>query len=333
LFTHKNISPAVLLHMKLLIQVLGHFYQAKRREQRLREMTRQQTIYETGARLTHDLKNMLQSLFALTSVAQRDTAKAQPILQNQLPVLTQRIESLLNKLKAPGADEEEVTMPLSAWWQSMHQRHQHRDIEWQIASAPTQESAVEVTSTNPRQASAPQNHGQAPAHIPLLPQGAGLITDSYRANPSSLYKKVGDSKYQGQPDRRTSTSPLGRRGSVKVATSKLTQGEASELLIPATTFDSVLDNLIENAHNKQLREPGIRISVHLSVEPFRLEICDTGSPVPENIMRSLMRTVVPSEDGLGVGLYQAARSAQQMGYRLALRDNLAGKVRFEMRKI
>jgi signal transduction histidine kinase len=317
LFTHKNISPAVLLHMKLLIQVLGHFYQAKRREQRLREMTRQQTIYETGARLTHDLKNMLQSLFALTSVAQRDTAKAQPILQNQLPVLTQRIESLLNKLKAPGADEEEVTMPLSAWWQSMRQRHQHRDIEWQFASAPIPELTADAASTKAETALVSADLGLPLAPVPTPPPGA----------------ERAEERFQGQPDRRTGASPLGRRGGVKVAVLKPTQVEAGELLIPATTFDSVLDNLIENAHNKQLREPGIRISVHLSVEPFRLEICDTGSPVPENIMRSLMRTVVPSEDGLGVGLYQAARRAQQMGYRLALRDNLAGKVRFEMRKI
>jgi signal transduction histidine kinase len=120
---------------------------------------------------------------------------------------------------------------------------------------------------------------------------------------------------------------------VKEAVPKPTQVEAGEHLIPATTFDSVLDNLIENAHNKRLREPGICISVHLSVEPFCLEVCDSGSPVAQSIIPILMRTVVPSEDGLGVGLYQAARWAQQMGYRLALRDNLAGKVCFEMRKI
>jgi len=242
LFTHKHISPTVLLHMKLLVQVLGHFYQAKRREQRLREMTRQQVIYETGARLTHDLKNMLQSLFALASVAQHDSAKAQPILKNQLPILTQRIESLLTKLKAPREDEEEIKMPLSTWWESVKQRHQHREIEWKFESA-----------------------------------------------------------------------------------------LANTQLIPAPMFDCVLDNLLENASNKRLRESGIRIEVRLTDEPLGLEVRDTGSAVPESMARSLLRTVVPSEDGLGVGMYQAARWAQQMGYRLSLKENRDGKVLFEMR--
>lgn len=239
LFTHKHISPTVLLHMKMLVQVLGHFYQAKRREQRLREMTRQQTIYETGARLTHDLKNMLQSLFALTSVAQHDAAKAQPILKNQLPVLMQRIESLLIKLKAPGEDAEDIKMPLSTWWESACQRHQHRDIQW-------------------------------------------------------------------------------------------VAGEMGGELIPAPLFDCVLDNLLENASNKRLREPNIKISVTVSSAPLCMEVRDTGSAVPEGLARNLLRTVVPSEDGLGVGMYQAARWAQQMGYRLALKENRDGAVRFEM---
>jgi len=239
LFTSQSVSPTVLLHMSLLVQLLGHFYQAKRREQRLREMTRQQTIYETGARLTHDLKNMLQSLFALTSVAQHDSAKAQPILKNQLPVLTQRIESLLTKLKAPGEETEDIKMPLSTWWESACQRHQHREIEW-----------------------------------------------------------VAD--------------------------------EVGGDLIPAPMFDCVLDNLLENASNKRLREPSASISVRLASEPFCLEVMDTGSAVPDNIARNLLRTVVPSEDGLGVGMYQATRWAQQMGYRLILKENRNGSVRFEL---
>jgi hypothetical protein len=59
LFSNRAVPPTVLLHVRLLARLLGHFYQAKRREQNLREITRLQTIYETGARLTHDLKNML----------------------------------------------------------------------------------------------------------------------------------------------------------------------------------------------------------------------------------------------------------------------------------
>ena len=281
LFTHKSISPTVLLHMKLLIQVLGHFYQAKRREQRLREMTRQQTIYETGARLTHDLKNMLQSLFALTSVAQHDSAKAQPILKNQLPILTQRIESLLNKLKAPGEDEEEIKMPLSTWWESVKQRHQHRDIEWKFEEG-------SLTRAYAVGASAPYSHARV---------RESLSTESH------------------QFDEHAPHPP----------------NTAQPQLIPASMFDCVLDNLLENASNKRLRESGIRIKVSLTATPFKLQVQDTGSAVPESVARSLLRTVVPSEDGLGVGMYQAARWAQQMGYRLSLKKNFEGNVRFEMK--
>ncbi|TNC97970.1 MAG: ATP-binding region ATPase domain protein [Gallionellaceae bacterium] len=285
LFTHKSVSPTVLLHMKLLVQVLGHFYQAKRREQRLREMTRQQTIYETGARLTHDLKNMLQSLFALTSVAQHDSAKAQPILKNQLPVLTQRIESLLAKLKAPGEDEEEIKMPLSTWWESVKQRNQHRDIEW-------------VTGD-----------GKTSPHPNPLPEGKGI-------------RAVGAT---------SSPSPYGRGVGVRETSSKPSPIHANTQLIPAPMFDCVLDNLLENASNKRLRESGIRIEVRLTAEPLGLEVRDTGSAVPKGIARNLLRTVVPSEDGLGVGMYQAARWAQQMGYRLTLKENREGAVRFELK--
>jgi hypothetical protein len=78
LFTRQRVSPTALLHIHLLSQMLAYFYQSKRREQRLREMARLQAVHETGARLTHDLKNMLQSLFALISIAEQQPAQAQP---------------------------------------------------------------------------------------------------------------------------------------------------------------------------------------------------------------------------------------------------------------
>lgn len=314
LFTQQAISPAVLMHMRLLVHVLGHFYQAKRREQQLREMTRQQTIHEAGARITHDLKNMLQSLFALTSVAQHDPAKAQPILQNQLPVLTQRIELLLAKLKAPSEAAEEIQMPLITWWVSIKQRHQHRDVEWQFEGAGTPLNILSVAG----EASLLMPTEISPTLIPP-PLGEGL-------NPASL-----------------NSHSLSKRGRAGVGESLSTQSEAlsehSPLnvthshLIPAPLFDCVLDNLLENACNKRLREPGIHITARLSAAPLSIEVIDTGSAVPPHIAGDLLRTVVTSEDGLGVGLYQAARWAQQLGYALRLKNNQAGAVRFEFKPL
>jgi signal transduction histidine kinase len=243
LFSHRSVSPTVLLHVRLLVRILGHFYQAKRREQNLREITRLQTIYETGARLTHDLKNMLQSLFALTSIAQHDAVKAQPILKHQLPVMTERIETLLTKLKAPEANEDKREIAAGDWWEMLRQRHQHRDIEWEYVTGDVQQ------------------------------------------------------------------------------------------LVPAAMLDCVADNLIENACNKFSRERGINIRVKLCLAPFSLSVCDTGSQIPSGIARNLTRTVIPSEDGLGIGLFQAARWAQQSGYHLILVGNEKGKVSFELKKL
>ena len=240
LFSRQAVSPTVLLHVRLLTQLMGHFYQAKRREQSLREITRQQVIYETGARLTHDLKNMLQSLFALTSVAQHQPEKAQPILQRQLPVLTQRIELILSQLKAPPTQDEMVEMPLSTWWESLRQRHPHRDIVWNVRN--------------------------------------------------------------GLDERR----------------------------IPAPLFDCVADNLIDNACKKRQREPGIDVSVTVDLEPFSLCISDNGSAIPSGIASQLLTTIVSSEDGMGIGLYQVARWAKQSGYRLELIENRKEDVTFRL---
>lgn len=240
LFCKRAYSPAILLHIHLLTQLLSHFYQAKQREQSLREMARLQAIYETGARLTHDLKNTLQSLFALTSIAQQEQETAGPILRRQLPILTQRIESTLSKLKTPQQETGAAELPLKAWWENLRQRHQHEGIEWQ--------------SENP-------------------------LTDA---------------------------------------------------AIPAAMFDCVADNLIGNALAKRQWQPDIIIRATLDSHAPSIRICDSGASIPDHLARQLLHTVVQSENGLGVGLYQAARWAAQLNYRLSLCNNLDGDVCFEL---
>jgi signal transduction histidine kinase len=221
--------------------LIGFFYQAKQREQRLRDMTRLQAVYETGSRLTHDLKNMLQSLFSLTSIAQSREERAQQLLQQQLPLLTQRIEMILTKLQQPQLETETSKLTLDVWWDSVQQRNQHQAIVW---------------------------------HAP-----------------------------DGLPDKN----------------------------IPSVLFDCIVDNLLDNALRKRNSEPGITVSIEIQPEPLRLIVCDSGAAVPESISVNLLRGVVISENGLGIGLYQAARWASQLGYRLMLTSNQPGKVCFEMR--
>jgi len=242
LYAKKPLNPAVRLHVQLLAQLIGYFYQAKKREQTLREITRLQAVYETGSRLTHDLKNMLQSLLSLTSIAQSREKTAQQLLQQQLPILTQRIELTLNKLQQPQIESDAAMLQLSAWWDTLQLRNQHQRVYW-----------------------------RAP-------------------------KELSDEK------------------------------------IPTALFDCVIDNLLDNVFRKRQSDPSIAISVEMHTKPLRLMVCDTGDPIPAEICANLLRSVVVSESGLGIGLYQAARWAEQLGYRLTLTNNQAGAVCFELSK-
>ena len=100
--------------------------------------------------------------------------------------------------------------------------------------------------------------------------------------------------------------------------------------IPAALFDCIIDNLIDNAIKKRQVHPDIAISIKIQSEPVSLTVCDDGNRIPEKIASNLLRGVVASENGLGIGLYQAARWADQLGYRLSLTSNRDGKVCFEL---
>lgn len=240
-YAKQALSPTVVMHVRLLSQLVGYFYQAKQREQTLRDITRMQAVYETGSRLTHDLKNMLQSLLSLAAIAQSKGDKAQQLLQQQLPVLTQRIEQILIKLQQPQPNADAPILELAAWWDGLRVRNQHHEIGWSVT---------------------------------------------------------------GTPDHRA---------------------------IPAAMFDCVLDNLLDNALRKRLTHPETQIQVALHcAQGLRISVCDSGAAVAEHELPGLLRSVVVSQQGLGIGLYQAAKWAEQLGYRLTLQHNQNGKVCFEL---
>ena len=62
IYSRYRLGPALLWHLHLLGQLLGEFYVAKLREEKLRQASYLQAVHETGARMTHDIKNLLQSL-------------------------------------------------------------------------------------------------------------------------------------------------------------------------------------------------------------------------------------------------------------------------------
>jgi signal transduction histidine kinase len=121
--TEISLSPALFLHMRLLAQVVGEFYEGKRRESVLRHNAYLQAVHETGARLTHDVKNLLQSIYALTSMAPRDPADGYAgLLQRQLPQLSKRLHATLEKLRAPETATRELAVTARAWWADLERR-------------------------------------------------------------------------------------------------------------------------------------------------------------------------------------------------------------------
>ena len=124
--TEIALSPALFLHMRLLAQVVGEFYESKRREALIRRNAYLQAVHETGARLTHDIKNLLQSLYALTSAAPREGAIDPAygnLLQRQLPQLTRRLQATLDQLRSPQVETRETLRPARAWWEDVERRH------------------------------------------------------------------------------------------------------------------------------------------------------------------------------------------------------------------
>ncbi len=142
-----QLSPALYVHVKLLTQIMGEFYDAKRREELLRQNAYMQAFYETGSRLTHDIKNILQSVGTLVSAAEQssesDNEALLQLIRKQLPVLNQRIASTLDKLKAPGEEKKRLER-IASWWKNLQLRHHQSDIEFVANNLPKSNINAEI---------------------------------------------------------------------------------------------------------------------------------------------------------------------------------------------
>ncbi|MEP7156684.1 MAG: ATP-binding protein [Betaproteobacteria bacterium] len=136
-YTEIRMSPAMFLHMRLLAQVVGEFYEGKRREQVMKQNAYMQAVHETGARLTHDMKNLLQSLYALTSASahkpDEDRSRRteyEAMLARQLPQLAKRLQSTLDKLQNPALGAANIMVPADDWWEDVLARHAGDDVNF-----------------------------------------------------------------------------------------------------------------------------------------------------------------------------------------------------------
>lgn len=244
--THQPLSPTLTWHFDLLVQLLGEFFVAKQRAQELQQLSYVKAIHQTGARLTHDVKNLLQSLNALCLVAANEgdtpSLEYQALLRRQLPVIAQRLQQTLDKLRRPETEGGQF-LPADRWWQGLQRRY-------------------------------------AQSGISFLPE-------------------------------------------------RIAAGQS----VPATLFNSVAENLIENALIKKQSVPALKVRIDFEAgERPSIRVCDDGQAIPEAVAEGLFHAPVPSSTGLGIGLYQAARHAEFYGYDLEIVCNQAGRVCFELRQ-
>lgn len=250
IYTYTPVGPSLLLHSKLLLSVLTFYYRAKLQEQLMLKQAHMQAIYETGSKLTHDVKNILQSTHTMTQIINDNDAQLQEkfdVLKNQMPILTQRLNTTLDKLRAPtGSDSNAQTSSgsLLHWWNQLQMRYTGRHITF----------------------------------------SADINNDSE---------------------------------------------------IPLDIFTTVIENLLDNARNKRIREPGLKIFVTVSNsdDQLQLTVTDSGSAIDPQIHEQLFKEVVSSNDGFGIGLYQSYELAKNHGYDLSVERNTGGDVCFALRPL
>jgi len=139
LYTRWSPSPALVVHMRLLGRLLADYYETKRREQEQRQNAYLHAIYETGSRLTHDVKNLLQSLSSLCAVVESsdeaDALAVRQLVQRQLPQVTQRLQGTLDKLNQ-GHDTRTETISAAEWWRTLRQRYSYETVLFEPIALP-----------------------------------------------------------------------------------------------------------------------------------------------------------------------------------------------------
>ncbi|MCC6201393.1 MAG: HAMP domain-containing histidine kinase [Gammaproteobacteria bacterium] len=139
--TRRSAGPMLLLHYRLLLQLIAHFHAAILRARDRAQRAHLQAIHETGARLTHDIKNLLQALQTLTDEllhlpetpsSDGDLARqqrGQQLLRRQLPLIAERLRLALGKLQDP-ALHAAGNGSLRLWWQALCGRYAGRGIQF-----------------------------------------------------------------------------------------------------------------------------------------------------------------------------------------------------------
>ena len=133
LWTGQPASPSMILHVHLLSKLIGHFHRTRQREVRMRQMAKMQAIHDTGARLTHDVKNLLQALTYWITAAQqvgRDE-DFRNLMQRQLPQLKDKLKFTLEKIKNPQTESSDNLTSAEIWWNYLKESFVNEGVTFQ----------------------------------------------------------------------------------------------------------------------------------------------------------------------------------------------------------
>lgn len=155
IYSPYRLGPALQWHLHLLGQLLGEFYVAKLREEKLRQTSYLQAVHETGARTTHDIKNLLQSLNVICSVALGDTARdagqINALVRRQLPMIAERLSQTLERLQRPDTNGE-TYVSATSWWDALARQYQGEGVEFEpctlVATAQLPRSLFDSVADN-----------------------------------------------------------------------------------------------------------------------------------------------------------------------------------------
>jgi signal transduction histidine kinase len=89
--------------------------------------------------MTHDIKNLLQSLNVLCAAAARQESADSPallaLIRRQLPAIAQRLTETLAKLQRP-QDGHETYVAAEEWWEALARRYRDEGVLFRAARIP-----------------------------------------------------------------------------------------------------------------------------------------------------------------------------------------------------
>jgi signal transduction histidine kinase len=127
-------GQALRQHTILLVRMAFQFYLAKLNQEKMRAEAYFETIHHTGARLTHDIKNILQSIKASLDIVDLHPDKSSDLpsrlLSQNLNQISQRLETTLTKLKEPELSTPIRLADIQSWYNSFSKEHHNDNIDY-----------------------------------------------------------------------------------------------------------------------------------------------------------------------------------------------------------